>query len=216
MPLNFQPIFAGLSSAELIIDARNKKHYTMKKIFRYFLQGLLLVAPAGITIYIVYWVFDLIDGPIRNAVDRVFHLHIPGIGLVVTFTVIALLGWIGQSFLFKPLGRFLEKIFEKAPILKMIYTSITDFINAFVGEKKKFTKPVLVKVNLISNLEKVGFITSEDLTDLGVKDKVCVLFPHSYNWSGEMFIVPKEHITLLNLPPGEVMKFALTGGVTRV
>jgi len=188
----------------------------MKKIFRYFLQGLLLVAPAGITIYIVYWVFDLIDGPIRNAVDRVFHLHIPGIGLVVTFTVIALLGWIGQSFLFKPLGRFLEKIFEKAPILKMIYTSITDFINAFVGEKKKFTKPVLVKVNLISNLEKVGFITSEDLTDLGVKDKVCVLFPHSYNWSGEMFIVPKEHITLLNLPPGEVMKFALTGGVTRV
>jgi uncharacterized membrane protein len=194
----------------------NKFNLIMKKIFRLFLQGLLLVAPSGITIFILYWVFNKIDGPVRNYVNHIFHIQIPGIGLVVTFTVIALLGWVGQSFLFKPIGKFVEKIFEKAPIVKMIYTSLTDFFNAFVGEKKKFTRPVLVKVNLISNLEKVGFITSDDLSDLGVKDKVAVLFPHSYNWSGEMFIVPKEHITPLNLPPGEVMKFALTGGVTRV
>jgi uncharacterized membrane protein len=188
----------------------------MKKIFRYFLQGLLLAAPAGITIYVIYWVFDAIDGPVRNFVDRIFNVQIPGIGLVVTFTFIALLGWAGHSFLFQPIGRFVERMFEKAPIIKMIYTSLTDFFNAFVGEKKKFTRPVLVKVNLVSELEKVGFITADDLSDLGIKDKVAVLFPHSYNWSGEMFIVPKERITPLNLPPGEVMKFALTGGVTRV
>jgi uncharacterized membrane protein len=187
----------------------------MKKIFRFFLQGLLLVAPAGITLYVLYWVFDKIDGPLRNYVDSIFHIRIPGIGLVITFTVIALLGWIGQSILFKPIGDFIHKIFEKAPIVKMLYSALTDFFNAFVGEKKKFTKPVLVKVNLVSELEKVGFITSEDLSDLGIKDKVTVLFPHSYNWSGEMFIVPKELITPLNLPPGEVMKFAMTGGVTR-
>jgi uncharacterized membrane protein len=194
----------------------NKFKLFLKKIFRFFLQGLLLAAPAGITLYVVYWVFDKIDGPVRNYVNHIFHLQIPGIGLVVTFTVIALLGWAGHSFLFRPIGKFVDRIFEKAPIIKMIYSSLTDFFNAFVGEKKKFTRPVLVKVNLVSNLEKVGFVTSEDLSDLGVKDKVAVLFPHSYNWSGEMFIVPKEHITPLNLPPGEVMKFALTGGVTRV
>ncbi|OFY49215.1 MAG: hypothetical protein A2Y87_06625 [Bacteroidetes bacterium RBG_13_46_8] len=188
----------------------------MKKIFRYFLQGTLLAAPAGITIFIIYWVFNKIDGPVRNYVDHIFNIQIPGIGLVVTFTVIALLGWIGQSLLFQPIGHLINRIFEKAPVVKMIYTALTDFFQAFVGEKKKFTKPVLVKVNLISELEKVGFITSEDLSDLGIKDKVAVLFPHSYNWSGEMFIVPKEHITPLNLPPAEVMKFALTGGVTRV
>jgi len=105
---------------------------------------------------------------------------------------------------------------EKAPILKMIYTSVNEFLNAFVGEKRKFTRPVIVKVNLISDLEKVGFITTEDLADLGVEGKVAVLFPHSYNWSGELFIVPKEHVRPLNIPPGELMKFALTGGVTRV
>jgi len=188
----------------------------MKKIFRYFLQGLLLAAPAGITIYVIYLVFNWIDGPVRNFVYHIFSINIPGIGLVITFTVITLLGWIGQSLLFQPIGHLINRLFEKAPVVKMIYTSLTDFFKAFVGEKKKFTKPVLVKVNLVSELEKVGFITSEDLSDLGIKDKVAVLFPHSYNWSGEMFIVPKEHITPLNLPPSEVMKFALTGGVTRV
>ncbi|MBN2274899.1 MAG: DUF502 domain-containing protein [Bacteroidales bacterium] len=188
----------------------------MKKIFRFFLQGLLFVAPAGLTIFILYWVFDKIDGPLRNYFDSIFHVQIPGIGLLITFTVITLLGWIGQSILFRPIGKFVDKVFEKAPIVKMLYSALTDFFNAFVGEKKKFTRPVLVKVNMVSELEKVGFITSEDLSELGVKDKVAVLFPHSYNWSGEMFIVPKEHIKPLNIPPGEVMKFALTGGVTRV
>jgi uncharacterized membrane protein len=194
----------------------NKSNTLVKKIFRFFLQGLLLAAPSGITLFVIYWIFEKIDGPVRNYVDRIFNIQIPGIGLVITFTVIALLGWAGQSFLFKPIGKFIEKIFERAPIVKMLYSALTDFFNAFVGEKKKFTRPVLVKVNLVSELEKVGFITADDLSDLGIKDKVAVLFPHSYNWSGEMFIVPIEHITPLNLPPGEVMKFALTGGVTRV
>ncbi len=188
----------------------------MKRIFRYFLQGLLLVAPTTLTIIIVYWVFNMLDGPIRNLIYSIFKIHIPGVGLVVTFFSIALVGWLGQSFLFKPLGQFVDKMFERVPILKMIYTSVNDFLNAFVGEKRKFTKPVIVKVNLVSDLEKIGFVTSEDLSELGVEGKVAVLFPHSYNWSGELFIVPKEHVRPLNLPASEVMKFALTGGVTRV
>jgi uncharacterized membrane protein len=188
----------------------------MKKIFSYFLQGLILVAPAGITFMVVYWVFDFIDGPIRHFIKDTFHLQIPGVGLVVTFFFIAFLGWIGQSFLFKPIGDLVKRLLDKAPVLKMIYTSVNDFVSAFVGDKRKFTRPVRVKVNMVSELEKIGFITADDLSDLGVKDKVAVLFPHAYNWSGEMFLVPKEHITPLNLPPSEVMKFALTGGVTRV
>ena len=188
----------------------------MKNLFRYFLQGLLLVAPTALTIFIVYWVFDLIDGPIRNLIKDLFNIQIPGVGLVFTFLFITLVGWIGQWFLFKPLGVFINRVFERVPVLKMIYTSINDFLNAFVGEKKKFTRPVIVKVNLVSELEKIGFITAEDLKDLGVEGKVAVLFPHSYNWSGELFIVPKEHVRPLNLPPSEVMKFAVTGGVTRV
>ncbi len=188
----------------------------MKSIFRYFLKGLLLVAPTGLTVFIVYWLFNFLDEPLRNVIHSMIGLQIPGVGLVVTFLLIALVGWIGQSFLFKPIGQLVETLFEKIPVLKMVYTSINDFVNAFVGEKKKFTRPVMVKVNLISDLEKIGFITTEDLADLGCEGKVAVLFPHSYNWSGELFIVPREHVRPLNIPPSEAMKFAVTGGVARV
>jgi uncharacterized membrane protein len=110
----------------------------------------------------------------------------------------------------------MENLFKRAPVIKLIYTSLNDFLSAFVGEKKKFTKPVLVKVNLNSDLEKMGFITETDLSYFNIKDKVTVYFPHSYNFSGEMFIVPKENITPLDIPPAEAMKFIVTAGITRV
>ena len=105
---------------------------------------------------------------------------------------------------------------DRLPIVKTVYSALKDFFSAFVGSEKKFNKPVLVKVNLISNLEKIGFVTTEDLSELGIHDKVTVYFPHSYNFSGEMFIVPKEHITPLDIAPSEAMKFVVSGGVTKV
>jgi uncharacterized membrane protein len=89
-------------------------------------------------------------------------------------------------------------------------------MEAFVGKEKKFNQPVLVKVNLNSDLEKLGFVTQTDLSDLKIKDKVAVYFPHSYNFSGELFIVPKENITPLDVNSGELMKFIVSGGVTKV
>lgn len=187
----------------------------MKTIFRYFLKGLLLVAPAGLTVAIVYFVFDYIDGPIRNYIYDLLHIRIPGIGVVIIFFMITLMGYIGQSIVVRPLRRGMENLFKKAPVIKLIYTSLNDFLSAFVGEKKKFTRPVLVKVNLNSDLEKMGFITETDLSYFNIKDKVTVYFPHSYNFSGEMFIVPRENITPLDIPPAEAMKFIVTGGITR-
>ncbi|MBN2480863.1 MAG: DUF502 domain-containing protein [Bacteroidales bacterium] len=188
----------------------------MKTLFRYFLQGLLLTAPAAITIFIVYVIFERIDEPIRTYVYEIIHIRIPGIGLIIVFFVITLLGVVSQTFIVRPLRNMLEKLLKKIPIIKLIFTSLNDFLSVIFGENKKFTKPVLVKVNLISNLEKMGFITTTDLSELNVKDKVVVYFPHSYNFSGEMFIVPVEHITPLNIPPAEAMKFIVTAGVTRV
>ena len=81
-------------------------------------------------------------------------------------------------------------------------------------KEKKFNKPVLVKVNTISELEKLGFITEEDLSVLQEKDKVAVYFPHSYNFSGELFIVPKTQIRMLNVNSSEMMKFIVSAGLT--
>jgi uncharacterized membrane protein len=188
----------------------------MKKIISYFLQGLLYLEPTAITLALVYLIFTRVDSGMRDLINKFFHIDIPGIGILALFVIITLLGFIGQSILFRPLRRLVDNIMAKAPFVKLIYSSIKDLMSAFVGTERKFNKPVLVKVNLISDLEKMGFITQNDLSEIGIKDKVSVYFPHSYNFSGEMFIVPVEHITPLDIPPTEAMKFIVSGGVTKV
>jgi uncharacterized membrane protein len=71
-----------------------------------------------------------------------------------------------------------------------------------------------VLVNPVSNLEKLGFLTEKDLSRLDVKDKVAVYFPHSYNFSGELFIVPASQVKSIDVNPTEVMKFIVSGGVS--
>jgi uncharacterized membrane protein len=108
-------------------------------------------------------------------------------------------------------------LISQAPLIKVIYTSIKDFISAFVGKDRRFTEPVLVKVNRQSDIEKLGFITQKDLSNIGIpQGRVAVYLPHSYNFSGNLFIVPVENVTPLNAPPAEVMKFIVTAGVTSI
>lgn len=185
----------------------------MKKLFGFFLQGLLYVAPLGVTVYAIVLMFNIIDGLIQRYIESWINIHIPGLGILIAFFFITLLGAIGGTIIGEPVRRAIEKLMEKAPLFKLIYSSIRDLLSAFVGKEKKFTQPVLVKVNAISELEKVGFLTQEDLKSIGIKDKVSVYFPHSYNFSGEMFIVPVEHVRPLNMPPTEAMKFVISGGV---
>ncbi len=187
----------------------------MKRVFNYFLQGLLYVAPLGLTFYIIYFLFTLIDGVFSTYIYELLGFHIPGLGLLILFLIITLLGIVGHSFIFNPIRELVDRLIKRTPVLSLIYSSIKDLLNAFVGKEKKFNQPVLVKVNTISELEKVGFLTQEDLTDLGIKDKVAVYFPHSYNFSGELFIVPAEHVKPFNMSPTEAMKFIVSGGVAK-
>ena len=187
----------------------------MNRMFRYFLQGLIYMAPLAITIYTLYFIFSVIDGSLQKYFYQWFNIKIPGLGFVAIFLLISLLGLVGQSILFRPVKNLISGLIDRAPIVKVFYTSIRDLLNAFVGKEKKFNQPVLVKVNLISDLEKVGFLTQEDLSDLEILDKVAVYFPHSYNFSGEMFIVPKEHVRPFKMAPAEAMKFIVSGGVAK-
>jgi uncharacterized membrane protein len=139
------------------------------------------------------------------------------LGLVLIVTFVTLIGIVGSSILIKPILNSLDKIISQAPLVKIIYTSIKDFMSAFVGKDKKFTEPVLVKVNKDSDLEKMGFVTQRDLTSLGIEaGKVAVYLPHSYNFSGNLFIVPAANVKPLNANSAEVMKFIVSAGVTAI
>jgi uncharacterized membrane protein len=192
-----------------------KKKITGKRLFRYFLQGLLYAAPIAITLYIVMFIFTFIDGILREHLESWLKISIPGLGLIIIVGIITAVGYLGQTIVAQPVKIFMNNLMKKAPFVKVIYSAINDLFSSFVGKDKKFTQPVLVKVNMISELEKMGFITQEDLTDLELKDKVAVYFPHSYNFSGELFIVPREHVRYVDIPSAEAMKFIVSGGVSK-
>jgi len=189
----------------------------MKKFRKYFFQGLLFLAPVGLTVYIIYLIYIGTHNFLENQIKSLLPFDIPFLNLIIFITIIllvTLIGLLGQTFIFRPVQIIIGKAFEKVPIIKFIYTALKDFISAFVGKDKKFTNPALVKVHHLTNLEKIGFITKEDLSAIGIRDKkVAVYFPHSYNFSGELFIVPADQVTPLDLPAAEVMKFIVSGGV---
>jgi uncharacterized membrane protein len=191
--------------------------YTMNKLIRYFLQGLLLISPLAITIYAIYVSFEFIDGLLIQYLTELIGFKIPGLGLIIILTFITLIGVIGSSILIIPILNSLDKLISQAPLVKIIYTSIKDFMNAFVGKDKKFTEPVLVKISKDSDLEKIGFITQHDLSALGIDaGKVAVYLPHSYTFSGNLCIVPVANVTPLNANATEVMKFVVSAGVTTI
>ena len=186
----------------------------MKRLLGYFFQGLLYTAPLGITIFVLYKIFELLDGVFKPLLLTYFKINIPGLSLLIVFLLVALLGLLGQTIIARPIKQLVNHFINKAPLVKVIYTSIKDLLSAFVGKEKKFNQPVLVKVNLISDLEKLGFITQEDVSMLGIEgEKVAVYFPHSYNFSGELFIVPASQVKKIDGPPADVMKFIVSGGV---
>jgi uncharacterized membrane protein len=186
----------------------------MKKLLSYLVQGLLYTAPIAITAYIIVITFSFVDGLLIRIIGEMLGIEIPGLGiLVIVFSLIAI-GYLGQTIIANPLKSLVRRVMERAPLLKVIYSAINDLFSAFVGKEKKFNRPVLVLVNPISNLHKLGFLTEDDLSVIDETDKVAVYFPHSYNFSGELFIVPREYIKPLDLNPGEVMKFIVSAGVS--
>lgn len=188
----------------------------MKKLTSYFLQGLLYAAPIGITIYVIYLVFAFSDSILKPLIEGYLKFSIPGLGLLLMVILITLIGIIGQSFVAQPFKVVLERLIQRAPLLNMVYTSIRDFMEAFVGKEKKFTQPVRVVVNHNPEIERFGFITQSDLSELDITDKVVVYFPFSYGFNGEIMIVPSDNIKPVNIPASEMMKFIISGGVTRV
>lgn len=187
----------------------------MKKIFSYFIQGIVLIAPTAIIIYIIYSLFITIDGWVATNIESIIGFTVPGLGIVFLFISLTLLGFLGQTAIVRPIKRMMENLIKRIPLLNLLYSSFNDLFSAFVGKEKKFNTPVKVFFNQENNLYKLGFITKDSLEEIGNEELAAVYFPHSYNFSGELYLVPKDRIEAIDLPPAEVMKFVVSAGVTR-
>lgn len=185
----------------------------MKRILNYLFQGILYTAPLAITVYVLYRVFILTDSLLQKVLKKFFDTNIPGLGILTLLILLVLVGFLGNTVIAKPLKGIFKRTMNKVPLLRFVHSALTDLFSAFVGKEKKFDKPVLVRLHMHYELEKLGFATEEDLDFLGQENKVAVYFPHSYNISGELVIVPKENITYLDIPSSEVMRFIVSAGL---
>jgi uncharacterized membrane protein len=193
----------------------------MKKVVNYFLQGLLFTVPFVVTFYViikgVVWIDGLLPFKVPVQIPGIESFYLPGLGILIIFSVVTVIGYFGSRFVANPVFQLVERVLEKTPLLKLIYSSVKDLIEAFVGEKKRFNHPVLVTVNKESNIQRIGFITQNDLTHLGLGvEKMAVYFPFSYGFNGQLFIVPSANIEKLDASGTEMMKFIISGGVTEI
>lgn len=178
------------------------------KLIRAFFSGVLVIVPAALTIYLLYAAVKY--------VDELLYLNVPGLGLLTILVFVTLVGFLSSSILMNPFIFIFEIVSDKVPFIRLIYNSIKDMVEAFVGEKKSFNHPVLLTINKEASIKRLGFITTKDLSFLGVEgNNVGVYVPHSYAFSGNFYIVPQEQVEKLEYSSSEVMKLIVSGGVAK-
>ena len=200
-----------------------REPFRWKKVIQYFLQGLLIIAPLAITIYAIYWVISTVDGwvpifreAVRDAQGNVIRYDVKnyGLGFLIILAAIIIIGYLSSFFIQSRLFNLFDHWLEKTPGIKFIYTSTRDFFEAFAGDKKRFNKAVLANV-FAEDVWIVGFLTDEEMQkfEMGA-DKVAVYVPQSYNFAGQLYILPKDKVRRIDkISSGDAMKYAVTGGV---
>ena len=181
----------------------------MKVLRGYFLKGLIIFVPGALTIFAVIWAFTGLDGIIRDLLG----VKIPGIGVVITISLITGIGFLASNILGKKIFDWFESILTKLPLMKLLYSASKDMIGAFAGEKRSFDKPVLVEL-VIGGPMAMGFITKESLGFLGLTDHVAVYLPQSYNFAGSVLIFPTKQVNPLDIGSSTAMAFIVSGGVS--
>ncbi len=187
----------------------------MRSIINHFLRGLLFVFPFGATLYVVIVLVQWANSTFNALLRQWLHLNIPGLGILIAFTLITFIGLLVSTAFIQPVIRLFERGISRMPLIKIIYTSVRDLTEAFVGDKKRFNIPVLMEFNE-HGVQRMGFITKDDLSELELHDKVAVYCPHSYNFSGNLFLVPANKVERIDAPAANYMKFIVSAGVTEL
>lgn len=197
------------------------KSFSYKKLFQYFVQGLLVTAPLAVTVFSIYWVVTSIDDliPILTFVgdDGKVKVRNFGLGFLIIIAGICIIGYLSTFFIQSRMFNLFDHWLEKAPGIKFIYSTVKDFFEAFAGEKKKFNRPVIANID-DNDVWRVGFLTRDEVEDFGLKEYVAVYVPMSYSIAGNVYLIPSNRVKSLDsqITPSEAMKFAISGGVTKV
>ncbi|UCG48729.1 MAG: DUF502 domain-containing protein [Phycisphaerales bacterium] len=182
----------------------------MKKLVNYFLKGLVIFVPIALTVLVFVWAFTSLDSVFEERLPGYF----PGLGILLLVVLIFLIGFLASNFVGKKLFALVEGIFTRLPLVKLLYSAVKDMIEAFAGDKKSFDKPVIATIGPGGSVKIVGFVTRESLQKFGLEDHVAVYMPQSYNFAGNVLLLPKEAVKPLEIESSQAMAFVVSGGVS--
>lgn len=190
----------------------------MKRLIKYFLTGVAALAPLVLTVSLVTWLFEKGDNLLGQYYRRL-GVNIPGLGLLTFVLIVILVGYFTNWYVGRAILNKIDRLFNRLPLIKTIYSILKETVGTIFGEKKAFGQPVILKIPG-SSLKVIGLITNPDLTALGFPDHVAVYVPQSLQWAGFTFLVPKSELEepagdsgRLTLTPEEAMKFIISAGV---
>src|SRR5260370_23913929 len=138
----------------------------MSRFLNYFFKGLIVIAPVFITVYVCVLIFTRIDSWLG--------LPIPGVGFAITIVLITLAGFIAQTFFSRAMFSAMDEVIKRLPFVRLIYSSARDLVDAFVGEKRRFDKPVLVTLQWGGTARAFGIVTRVTQARVGLTDHVAV------------------------------------------
>lgn len=185
---------------------RRVKERVVSRLFNYFFKGVVFLAPFALTIYVCVRVFTAIDGWLG--------IPIAGVGFLATIVLITLFGYLAQGLLTRSAVAVVERVLDRLPFVRLLYSSTKDLLNAFVGEQRRFDKPVTVELYPGGPARAIGFVTQESLVSMGLSEHVTVYLPQSYNFAGQLLIFPAASVQPLAADSADVMAFIVSGGVT--
>lgn len=204
VPISSRAPPVSVKTGEKILPG-GRYHLRMKRLVTYFLRGLAFVVPIAFTLWVFYAAFTTIDGWLG--------LGVPGLGVVVLVTATVLCGFLVSNLLTRRLMTFAERLLDRLPVAHLLHSSVKDLMSAFVGEKRKMGAPVLVSLDESGTLRTIGFVTRETLEAIGLTDHVGVYLPQSYNFAGQLLVVPRSRIQPIPGDGSAVMQFIVSGGI---
>ena len=198
---------------------KEKKRSFFARLRNYFIAGIVVLIPIGITIYLTFFIISISSKILPKEINPNHYLpyNIPGLEIIITLLLITLIGWLSLSFLGKKLLDLFNSVLKKIPILRTIYSAIGQMTQTFTKNDSSKKNVVLVEYPRKGTWA-VGFATKDNTGEIKSKTKknlVNVFVPTTPNpTSGFLLMFPKEDIVYLDMSFEEASKFIVSAGTS--
>ncbi|MGZ3598096.1 MAG: DUF502 domain-containing protein [Syntrophales bacterium] len=193
-----------------------------KKLKQIFLTGLAVTVPIGLTLYILFFLIDIMDSllriiPLKYHPDTLLGIHIPGLGTIVTVILIFICGLITASYVGNKIVQYGEDLLYRIPFVRNIYQAIKRFSDTVVMDRRSSFKRVVLVEFPRKGLYTIGFVTGKPVWEIKREigeNLISVFLPTTPNpTSGYLIILPEDELVEVDMSVEEALTYIISVGI---